>query len=471
MNHQISANSVGVSRLRGLFDVLTMLMCFLLVHRLYFGDLGLTPERMLVMIFSMGACYTVLTLAGMYQSSVGPDLTEEVMKLLMFLALVVLSVGLFAFLTKVAIEVSRLWFGLSTLLTFILMVLYRVALRYTVVRSRLQGNKLASIVIVGAGELGQLTMRRVVANPAAGYRIDAVFDDYVQRGEEFVPGCPVQGTTGELLPYIEQMRKQGKPVSQVWITLPLQAENKRQQIIDQMMDTSVDVCFVPDLLTVKLLAGSIDHVAELAVINISDIQLPSFGEWFKTLFDYSVALIAIIILSPIMIIVALAVVLGSPGPVLFRQRRYGIDGQEIEVWKFRTMNVQEEQATVVQATRNDNRVTRIGAYLRKTSLDELPQFFNVLQGTMSVVGPRPHAVSHNEEYRSRIAGYMMRHKIKPGITGLAQVSGWRGETDTLEKMEKRVQFDLNYIRNWSPWLDVKIILRTIVQSFRDKNAY
>ncbi|EFH7137790.1 exopolysaccharide biosynthesis polyprenyl glycosylphosphotransferase, partial [Escherichia coli] len=192
---------------------------------------------------------------------------------------------------------------------------------------------------------------------------------------------------------------------------------------------------------------------------------------FKRLEDIIVSLSILIVISPVLLIIACAVKFTSPGPVIFRQIRYGMDGKSIKVWKFRSMTVMENDNNVTQATKHDLRVTKVGKFLRRTSLDELPQFFNVLFGQMSVVGPRPHAVSHNEQYRTLIKGYMLRHKVKPGITGLAQVNGWRGETDTLDKMQKRVEYDLLYIRNWSIWLDLKIIFLTIFKGFVNKSAY
>lgn len=182
------------------------------------------------------------------------------------------------------------------------------------------------------------------------------------------------------------------------------------------------------------------------------------------------SLILLLIALPLLAIAA-AIKLTSAGPVLFRQRRYGLDGRSIMVWKFRSMSVQENADVVLQATRNDARVTPLGAFLRRTSLDELPQFFNVLHGDMSIVGPRPHAIAHNEQYRKQVSGYMLRHKVKPGITGWAQINGWRGETDTLDKMRMRVEFDLEYIEHWSIWLDLKIILLTLFKGFVNKNAF
>ena len=207
--------------------------------------------------------------------------------------------------------------------------------------------------------------------------------------------------------------------------------------------------------------------------SISIFDSPMDGAWsvVKRLEDIVLSSIILTMIALPLMLIALAIKLTSPGPVLFRQRRYGLDGRPIMVWKFRSMSVQENGAVVTQATRNDSRITPLGAFLRRTSLDELPQFFNVLRGEMSVVGPRPHAVAHNEQYRKQVSGYMLRHKVKPGITGWAQINGWRGETDTLDKMQKRVEFDLQYIEHWSVWLDLKIILLTLFKGFVNKNAF
>ncbi|HCU3191907.1 TPA: undecaprenyl-phosphate glucose phosphotransferase, partial [Escherichia coli] len=214
-----------------------------------------------------------------------------------------------------------------------------------------------------------------------------------------------------------------------------------------------------------------EEINGVPVVPLYESPLSGINMVFKRLEDIIVSLSILIVISPVLLIIACAVKFTSPGPVIFRQIRYGMDGKSIKVWKFRSMTVMENDNNVTQATKHDLRVTKVGKFLRRTSLDELPQFFNVLFGQMSVVGPRPHAVSHNEQYRTLIKGYMLRHKVKPGITGLAQVNGWRGETDTLDKMQKRVEYDLLYIRNWSIWLDLKIIFLTIFKGFVNKSAY
>jgi putative colanic acid biosynthesis UDP-glucose lipid carrier transferase len=209
-----------------------------------------------------------------------------------------------------------------------------------------------------------------------------------------------------------------------------------------------------------LIQGRVSDVNGIPVVSVCETPFTGVDGLIKRTADILFSLFVLILISPILLGVALGVKLTSPGPIIFKQRRYGLDGEEILVYKFRSMTVTEDGVTVTQATRNDQRITPLGAFLRKSSLDELPQFINVLQGRMSVVGPRPHAVAHNEEYRKLIKGYMVRHKVKPGITGWAQVNGFRGETDTLEKMEQRVHYDLEYLRNWSPRLDMLIVAKT-----------
>lgn len=461
----------ALARAKSVFDVFVILACFTLVHKVYLDDIDFTVERLLVLVFSAAASYTILSLGGLYSPSQARHLSEELVKIAVCWFLVALTVGLFVFLAKVAGEVSRMWFGWSMVLSYLAMVSYRAALRYSLIWSRKKGHNHTSVVVVGAGELGEVIVKRALESSANGFRVAGVFDNDTSEGHEIIDECKVLGKIGELTNYIEKMRKEGQPVEQVWITLPMQDEALIQKTAESLENTSVDVCIIPSLFTLKVLTGSSFQVGELPVVNISDVTLPNFGEWYKILSDFMVSAVAIVIFLPVMVVIAFAIKYESSGPIIFRQRRYGMDGQEIEVWKFRSMGVQEDGDKVVQAQKNDPRVTRVGAFLRRTSLDELPQFFNVLQGSMSVVGPRPHAVSHNEEYRTRIDGYMMRHKIKPGITGLAQVNGWRGETDTLEKMEQRVNYDLEYIRTWSPWLDFKIMVRTVLHGLTGNNVY
>jgi len=260
-------------------------------------------------------------------------------------------------------------------------------------------------------------------------------------------------------------------IDHIYITLPLRAEIRINQLIQELADSTVSVNIVPDFFTFNLIQSKWSNVQGIPVVSVFDTPFSSLDGATKRIEDLLLCSIILPLIAIPMLIIAAAIKLTSPGPVIFKQKRYGIKGEQIEVWKFRSMSVCENGDTIKQATANDSRVTPLGAFLRRTSLDELPQFINVLQGTMSVVGPRPHAVAHNEYYRKQIQGYMLRHKVKPGITGQAQINGCRGETDTIEKMEARVHHDLEYLRHWSLWLDVKIVFLTILKGFVSNQAY
>jgi putative colanic acid biosynthesis UDP-glucose lipid carrier transferase len=257
----------------------------------------------------------------------------------------------------------------------------------------------------------------------------------------------------------------------IYLSLPMASQPRIRELLDALKDTTASVYFVPDMFVTDLIQGRTDSVCGLPVISVCETPFRGPAGVLKRISDVVLASIILLLISPVMLVIALAVKLESPGPVIFRQRRYGLDGEEIVVYKFRSMKVTEDGDAIVQARKGDARVTRFGAFLRKTSMDELPQFVNVLQGRMSVVGPRPHAVAHNEQYRQLIKSYMVRHKVRPGITGWAQVNGFRGETDSLEKMEGRIRCDLDYLRNWSLRLDLFIIFKTVRLVFQDRAAY
>lgn len=260
-------------------------------------------------------------------------------------------------------------------------------------------------------------------------------------------------------------------VTSIYIALPLSNVPRIGEMIRELRDTTASIYFVPDVFAFDLIQGRLVQINGMPAISVCDTPFHGMDAVSKRVTDILLASAALLVLAPLMLLIGLAVKLTSRGPILFRQRRYGLNGEEILVYKFRSMTVAEDGAVVTQATKSDKRVTPLGRFLRSSSLDELPQLLNVLEGKMSVVGPRPHAVAHNEQYRKLINGYMIRHKVRPGITGLAQVNGLRGETETVEKMSERVRFDLEYLSHWTPWLDIKIILKTIWVIARDKNAY
>lgn len=258
-------------------------------------------------------------------------------------------------------------------------------------------------------------------------------------------------------------------VKVVYIALPLANVPRMSELVNALRDTTASVYFVPDAFAFDLIQGRFIEINGMPALSVCETPLHGMDAVVKRAMDVLLSALGLLFLSPFLLLVAATVKLSSRGPVFFRQRRYGLDGEEILVYKFRSMRVCEDGGEVRQATKRDPRVTAVGSFLRKTSIDELPQLINVLQGKMSLVGPRPHAVAHNELYRKLIDGYMIRHKVRPGITGLAQVNGLRGETETVERMAERVHFDLEYLRKWSPWLDVKILFRTLLVVLRDRH--
>ena len=325
------------------------------------------------------------------------------------------------------------------------------------------GYNTRRVAVVGSLPAGVNLLKGFLEEPWLGFIVKGIYDDHAISDYD---GVHYAGSLSQLI----QDAREGK-LDRIYIALGMRDETKIKEIVSLLTDTTCSVLLIPDLFTFNILQSRTEEINGVPVVPLFDTPLNGINMVFKRLEDIIVSAIIIIIISPILFLIACAVKLTSPGPVIFRQIRYGMDGKPIKVWKFRSMSVMENDDKVIQAKKNDVRITKVGKFLRSTSLDELPQFFNVLFGQMSVVGPRPHAVAHNEQYRSLIQGYMLRHKVKPGITGLAQINGWRGETDTLEKMEKRIEFDLLYIRGWSIWLDFKIIFLTIFKGFINKSAY
>lgn len=321
-------------------------------------------------------------------------------------------------------------------------------------------------VIAGANELGRKLAARLRADPMLGQRFAGYLDD---RDAGRLPGVHARENLGALSGLADYAR--ANRVDVIYIALPMASQPRILKLLEDLRDTTASIYFVPDIFVADLIQARVDSIAGLPVVAVCESPFYGANGVVKRVSDLVLASLILSLISPLMVAIAIGVKLSSPGPALFKQRRYGLDGRRIVVYKFRTMTVAEDGDVVCQATKNDRRVTRFGALLRRTSLDELPQFINVLQGRMSVVGPRPHAVAHNEMYRKLIRGYMIRHKVKPGITGLAQVNGWRGETDTVDKMKARIEHDLAYLRNWSLLLDLQIILKTLVVVLQRRNAY
>ena len=380
------------------------------------------------------------------------------------ISFVVILIALF--LLKSGADFSRVIISVWYAVSVVLLVSWRLAVRTLRALQREHGLNIQKTAIIGLTPRGVQLMQEINATPSHGLEIIGFFDDRdaSRFPEEF--RSKLLGSVNDAV-----MTAQSGVISRLYICLPLHADKRIQQIVEQLGDTTLDVYLVPDLIFMNLIHGKLSNVGDIGTISVFESPHLGLQNYIKRSFDIVFSALALVALIPVFLMIAVAIKLTSRGPILFRQDRYGLDGKKIGVYKFRSMKVLENSDIVTQATKNDPRVTPVGAFLRKTSLDELPQFVNVLKGQMSVVGPRPHAVAHNEHYRNKVAFYMLRHKVKPGITGWAQINGWRGETDTLEKMQKRVEFDLAYIRNWSLWWDIQIIVKTVFKGFGGKNVY
>lgn len=379
-------------------------------------------------------------------------------------ALSFMSLTSVLFLFKQGASFSRVgivgWYFVS----LIALLGWRIVAKQMKAVRRERGHNLQKVAIVGGTAIGLKLYQQIQEHTDLGFDCLGFFDD---RGQDRLPaGITAAGTIDDAV----RLAQQGH-IQKLYICLPMVAEKRIADIIHRLGDTTVDVLMVPEFLLKNLMHARVGSVGEIDTLSVFESPVYGVKDFYKRTFDVVFSVASLIAISPLMLLIALAVKLSSPGPVLFTQKRYGLDGKPINVYKFRSMRVTENGDTIHQATKNDPRVTKLGAFLRRTSLDELPQFFNVVQGDMSVVGPRPHANAHNEEYRKKVDYYMLRHKVRPGITGWAQVNGWRGETDTLEKMEMRIKYDLDYIRHWSFFWDLKIIFLTISKGFTGKNAY
>jgi putative colanic acid biosynthesis UDP-glucose lipid carrier transferase len=390
------------------------------------------------------------------------DFSRTYMPILLQWASVVAMLLFAAFAFKVSSQMSRrvvlTWFVITP---FALSAAH--ALRQRAHWFAANGASAPRHIIIGANAVGFELARRLSTTGFLGY-----FD--FRSMDRLADTLDPDKLTGHCNDVADYVRRHG--VNVVYIALPLSKVPRMSELVNALRDTTASVYFIPDAFAFDLIQGRMVEINGMPALSVCDTPFHGIDAVLKRATDLIFASVGLLLISPVMLGVAAAVKLTSKGPVVFRQRRYGLNGEEILVYKFRSMTTTEDGPIVKQVTKQDSRVTPVGRFIRKTSLDELPQLFNVLQGKMSLVGPRPHAVAHNEMYRKLISGYMIRHKVRPGITGLAQVNGMRGETETIEKMRERVRYDLEYLRHWSPWLDITILVRTLGLMIRgSKSAY
>jgi putative colanic acid biosynthesis UDP-glucose lipid carrier transferase len=380
-------------------------------------------------------------------------------------ALVVGLLLFIAYVAKASAAISRVVFIAWTLMTPVGLLLLSMTMRgfsrwlapYMLARRR--------ALIVFANESAQVLADSLMHSEQ--YNLLGYFDDRSNlRLGRFATMAPHLGKLSEVEAYVME-----NAIDVVFVMISNHGIARSMSLIDDLGDTTASLYLVPDIALYDLVNAKPSEVEGVQVLRVAESPMYGVDGLYKLVFDFVVSAVALLLLSPLMLLVAIAIKLDSPGPVIYRQLRYGLNGQAFEVFKFRTMHVSETDDKVVQVSPNDERITRLGRFLRRTSIDELPQLGNILRGDMSLVGPRPHAVKHNEQYRREVRHYMLRHKVKPGLTGWAQVNGLRGETAQLERMEQRVRYDLEYIRRWSPMFDIQIILRTLMIVWRDRNAY
>jgi putative colanic acid biosynthesis UDP-glucose lipid carrier transferase len=448
-------------------DVLAIIAAAVAAFQWRFSSLDMPGQYLTAIVIAMLLTPSVFSAFGIYHSWRGKGGLALIKQVTLAVGAVFLALQAIAFVTKSGHLISRQWFIAWAVSAWVIALMFRGMLAFLLRNLRKRGWNHKHIVIVGAGTLGLSVALRMAETSWTGFEVVGFFDDKESLQGQQLEGLSVLGSTMDIPAFVQQ-----RQIDEVWLTLPLREEERVNQIVHSLRYSTVNIRFVPDMFSFRLLNHSVTEIAGLPMLDISATPMIGINRIIKAIEDRILAAVILLLISPLLLLLMIGVKLTSPGPVLFKQLRYGWDGKSINVYKFRSMMIHEEEGgAVTQASRNDSRVTRFGAFLRRTSLDELPQFYNVLQGRMSIVGPRPHAIAHNEQYKEIIDDYMKRHKVKPGITGWAQVNGWRGETDTLEKMQKRVEYDLYYIEHWSLWFDLRIIVMTVFRLFSDKNAY
>ncbi len=446
-------------------DVAIVFLGLMAVSHFYLGDF--TKPYQVVAILGVMLTWISLGALDTYRAWRSSSLWQPVRTLLLGWLLVVFSLIALAWASKQSEDYSRAVIGLWFVITSVLLIFVHTLQRFFLRHLRAKGLNTRRVVIVGAGDLAQQLVQRIQEADWMGIELVGLFDDAEKKQDTDISGVPVLGKTKDVYQFVED-----ENIDHVYFALPMRSEKRMREVFDELQDTTASLYLIPDLFVFELMGARQQDIAGLPAIALCETPLSGAFGAIKRLEDIVLSSLILACIWPIMLVIAIAIKMTSKGPALFKQVRYGLNGERIKVYKFRSMTVMDNDDTVIQqATQFDIRITKLGLFLRRTSLDELPQFINVLQGRMSVVGPRPHAVAHNEQYRKLIKGYMWRHKVKPGITGWAQINGWRGETDTLDKMKKRVEFDLEYIRRWSILFDLKIVFLTVFKGFVDKNAY
>ncbi|MFC1688119.1 undecaprenyl-phosphate glucose phosphotransferase [Pseudomonadota bacterium] len=437
--------------------LLVVLVSFLLAYWLRFGYMPLPQGYLVALLLTLLLASIVFPASGAFRMEFEWAVMRRLRRLVAGWAIVVLVLISLAAMLKITDYYSRIWFGSWVMICGLGLVISLLVSHAAAISQRKRGKNRRNIVLVGSGRIAREVEQQIRMDALSGMELSACF------GKAW--------SEQEVLPIPDLARHIAEHgVREVWIAIPGEEKELFEQSLAELQESVVDINVVPDLFQYRLLNQSISEWSGLPVVSLAGTPMTGAELNLKASLDWFGALLITLLLSPLLILITLVVLITGGRPVLYRQQRHGIGGEAISILKFRTMKVASEGEGFRQAQTDDDRVTWPGKLLRKTSLDELPQLFNVLKGEMSLVGPRPHPLELNQEYKSRIPKYMLRHKVKPGITGWAQVNGYRGQTETKEKMALRIEHDLWYIQNWSLWLDLKILLMTPFVMIH-RNAY
>lgn len=428
-----------------------------------FDDLVMPTRYQIVILLASLLTIIIFHLSGIYRSWRGQEWLYQARVVTLSWSSVIISLLILAFITKTGANFSREWMGVWAIFAWILLLLFRFSLTLILRAMRSSGMNHRRIVIVGAGDLGRQVARNIHNAEWSGLDLIGFFDDKTAFHGMQIEGVKVRGSINKL----SNLAERGH-VDEIWLALPLRAEIRVKEILHELRHCTSTIRFVPDIFGLRLLNHSVAEVAGLPVINLSESPMHGSSRLIKFFEDKLIATVILILISPILLVIAIGVKISSPGPIFYRQERVSWNSKNFMMLKFRSMPIDAEKSTgAVWAKSGESRATKFGSFLRKTSLDELPQFINVIKGDMSIVGPRPERPLFVNKFKDEIPDYMKKHMVKAGITGWAQVNGWRGDTD----LNKRIQYDLYYIENWSLWFDLRIIVLTLFKGFINKNAY
>ena len=460
----IQSNKSSYSTLYRLLDVILITSIFFFVLAI----LGqkIIPEVMGLLFVNIVSYYLCAEALDLYRSWRTASTTLMIRSVTISWVVSAAVTTTFAYMFPNLVKLDNFIVASWLVICVIALTSWRVVFRQILFYHRRKGHNTRKAIIIGASTSGYDLANQIIENDGLGIIFSGLFDDRAPHRLPHKVAYQIAGNINDAI-----LKAKNGEIDYVYIALPMSAEKRISHILNLCSDTTASVYIIPNFFMYNLINARWQNVGPIQTLSVYDTPFQGGSKVLKRIEDVVFSLIILTLIAIPMFIISLAIKLTSSGPVIFKQNRYGLDGRKITIYKFRSMTSMDDGEVVKQATKNDIRITPLGAFLRKTSLDELPQFINVLQGKMSIIGPRPHAVAHNEQYRKLVGGYMLRHKVRPGITGLAQVNGFRGETQTVNKMVKRVEYDLDYIHRWTVWLDIKIILKTVLNGFLNKNAY